>query len=279
MAKIAKAFSPGNISCIFKPYQDKNPRLAGSLGVGFTISEGVIATVKKSATTEILFNNQKITMPTVLDVINAITSEKILVNIKTKLPLGCGFGVSGAAALATALAINKLLDLKKTNQDLAIIAHTQEVKNKTGLGDVANQFFGGFLLKKKPSSYFTVIKVPIEEKAVYCKAFGPLSTKSVLSDKKLIVAINKAANKALKKLENELSKKSVLTLGEVFTISKQFVTESGLLKDMQVKNTILEIEKNGGHATMIILGNSVMSDINFPGATKYFLSEKGAILL
>ncbi len=276
---IVKAFAPANISCIFKVYKHKNPRLAGSWGLGFTLSEGVVVSVKKTNATSVLFNGKKVDMPTVFDVVCALTTQNILITIETKLPLGCGFGVSGAAALATVYAVNKLLDLKKTKKELAIIAHTAEVKNKTGLGDVANQFFGGVLFKKKPSSNFSVIKIPLKEKTVYCRVFSPLSTKSVLSNSKLLVHVDEAAKEALGEIANELSEKNVLTLAKILSISKQFAVSSGLLKEKDVIRAIEEIENKRGNATMIMLGNTIVSNISFAGATKFFLSQKGAMLL
>lgn len=276
---IVKAFSPANISCIFKVYKHKNPRLSGSWGLGFTLSEGVVVSVKKTNATIILFNGKKVDMPSVFDVVRALTARNILITINTKLPLGCGFGISGAAALATAYALNKLLDLKKTKKELAIIAHTAEVKNKTGLGDVASQFFGGVIFKKKPSSHFSVIKIPLKEKTVYCRVFSPLSTKNVLINSKLLVHLERAAKESLGEIANELNEKNVLTLPKILSISKKFAEASGLLKEKDVIQVIEEVEKKGGNATMIMLGNAVVSNISFVGATKFFLSQKRAMLL
>ena len=276
---IVKAFAPANISCIFKVYKHKNPRLAGSWGLGFTLSEGVVVSVKKTNATSVLFNGKKVDMPTVFDVVRALTARNILITINTKLPLGCGFGLSGAAALATAYAVNKLLDLKNPKKELAIIAHTAEVKNKTGLGDVANQFFGGVIFKKKPSSSFSVIKIPLKEKAVYSRVFSPLSTKNVLSNSKLLVHIDKAAKEALGEMANVLSEKNVLTLSRILSISKQFAKDSGLLQEEDVIRAIEEVEKKGGNATMIMLGNAVVSNIPFSDAAKFFLSQKRAMIL
>ncbi len=278
MKEHVRAFAPANISLVFKAYKRKNPRMSGSWGVGFTLTEGVVVEVEKALKTQILFNGAQIHMPTISDVLQSITKEKILLRIETKLPLGCGFGISGATALAAAYAINKLLQLQIPKEELAAIAHTAEVRNKTGLGDVTNQFFGGFLFKGKPSSFFSVTQIPFTKKVVYCRVFGALSTKGVLKDRVLLQKINKVATKKLLAIKNILDKKT-LFLEDIFSISKQFVVESGLLKNGEVKKTIEEIEKKGGHATMIILGNAVVSNIAFSGATRFSLSKKGAIVL
>jgi pantoate kinase len=197
MKHSVKAFAPGNISCIFQIHEDIDPAKMGSMGLGFTINKGVTVDVQEANKTEIFFNGEKIEFSTVRSVVNQLIShpefisgssfyqtgkmlkyyEKhyllrrvavqhdefgIAVHISSDLPLGGGFGISGASALATAYAINDLFNLKKTKLDLAKIAHIAEIENKTGLGDVTNQYFGGCLLKTVPSSEFKVHRLAIE---------------------------------------------------------------------------------------------------------------------
>lgn len=279
MASEARAFAPANISCIFRIHIHKNPRWAGSCGVGFTLNKGVIVNVKKAKKTEVLFNNRKINFPAVRDAVNKLTREKVNVNIKSKLPLGCGFGLSGACALATAYALNKLLNLKKSKRELAIIAHTAEAENKTGLGDVVNQYYGGFCVKLKPSPYFVVKKLPIKNVDLYCKCFSRLPTKSVIANLKIRNRINNAASIALIKIKKLMAQKNNIKFGDVIKISKEFASNSGLLMDKRVMQTIKSIEQNGGNASMIMLGNSVFSDKPFKGCIKLKISNKGAHLL
>ncbi len=277
--QFAKAFAPGNISCIFKIHSDPNPVKMGSLGMGFTINEGVIVAVGKAEKTTIHFNNDLIDFPTVATVLDSLTKEPVAVTIATKLPLGSGFGLSGASSLATAYAINALLRLNKTNKDLAIIAHTAEVSNKTGLGDVTNQYFGGMLVKFKPSSDFVVEKLSLVNCKVYCKYISKLSTSSILTNSGLVEAINLAADEALQSIEILLQQTKTPPLGDILSISKNFAIKSGLLQDEQVKQIIERIEANNGHASMIMLGNAVMSDIPFEGATEYTISDVCAHLV
>ena len=181
----SKAFAPANISCIFKIYYHRNPRWMGSYGVGFTLNEGVVVEAEKSKRNEIIFNNEPINFPTVRSAAKRLTNRNLKINIKSKLPLGCGFGLSGASALAAAYAVNKLLNLKKTKKELGIIAHTADAENRTGLGDVVNQFYGGFCLKLKPSSSFEIITIPLNNINVYCRYFSKISTKSVITNIKI----------------------------------------------------------------------------------------------
>jgi len=276
--QIVKSFAPANISCIFKIYEHKAPRWMGSYGVGFTLNEGVIVTVEKSKKKEVVFNNISINFPTVKSVIESLTKEKLRIYIKSKLPLGCGFGLSGASALATAYAVNELLKLKKSSKELAIIAHIAEVENKTGLGDVVNQFYGGFFAKFKPSSYFVVKRIPINNVDVYCRYFSKISTKSIITNPKLKNKINKSASIGLNKIQ-ELIKNKNIKLGDIIKISKEFAVNSRLLKDKKTIETIKNIEENNGNASMIMLGNAVFSDKPFKGAKKIKVIDKGTSLL
>lgn len=296
-----KAFAPANISLIFQTFEHTNPRFKGSFGLGFTVNEGVYVTASKAKKTEIFFNDQKINLPTVENVIRKLlekysssersesrsnikqkfstsSNSNIKIDISSKLPLGCGFGISGAATLATAFAVNKLFTLNKSDKQLAILAHTAEVEEQTGLGDVINQFFGGFLLKTKPSSYFVVNKLPINNIPIYYKVFGEIKTKSIISNSKQLEKINKIGVLSLKQIENLIAQKNA-SLPKILDISKEFAIKSGLLKQEELITMINKIEQQKGHATMIMLGNSLLSDMPFEGCKKLIISKNKACLL
>ena len=299
----AKAFAPANISCIFVIKKTEKPEKSGSLGMGFTVNKGVLVTVKKLYNNKkfikkinnnlksnkkiinndkknqniIYFNNKKIDFTTVNSVAEKLTDEKLIVSIKSDFPLGMGFGISGAAAIATSYALNKLLKLKKSKKELAMIAHVAEVVNSTGLGDVVNQYFGGFLAKYEPSCKFKAVRLPIKNRAVYCKYFSPIETKKVISDEKIKNKVNNAGIEALNKIK-ALNNKNT-NLKTIMKISKEFSINSGLLKNKKVIDAIKNIENDNGNASMIMLGNAVFSDIKFDGSRKLIIKDKGAYLL
>ena len=279
---MASAFAPGNISCIFKIIPHTDPARMHSLGMGFTVKDGVEVTVSENDSTKLLFNGEEIDFPTVQAVINRLSpiTEGIKVDITTSLPLGCGFGLSGAASLATAYAINRFLELGKTNQELAMITHIAEVENRTGLGDVCSQYHGGCLVKLKEGAPLVADKLPISNQPIYYRYFGPIHTSEVLRNPKQTVRINNAADTALTTLQQLTH---TMTDTELFTscfaVSKQFSVESGLLSDERVVNTITQIEEVGGVASMIMLGNGVFSTHAFEGATETQLSHNPAQLI
>ncbi len=281
---MASAFAPGNISCVFKIIPHPDPARMHSLGMGFTIKEGVQVSVSKQRQTRVLFNGKDINFPTVRAVVHQLIKDTnisgVVVDLTSPLPLGCGFGLSGAAALATAYALNKLIGTQKENEELAMIAHVAEVENRTGLGDVCSQYHGGCLVKLKEGAPLVADKLSIPEQPIYYRYFGPIRTSEVLRDKEQTKHINRAADTALtilQKLTRTQSNPDLFT--ECFAVAKQFSVDSGLLNDTRVIETVAQIEAAGGVASMIMLGNGVFSTHAFDGATETQLINNPARLI
>lgn len=281
---MASAFAPGNISCVFKIIPHADPALMHSLGMGFTVKEGVQATVSEYDQTKVLFNGEEINFPTVRAVVNKLIQNTntagIKVNLTSPLPLGCGFGLSGAASLATAYALNEVIRIEKENEELAMIAHVAEVENRTGLGDVCSQYHGGCLVKLKEGAPLVADKLPIPEQPIYYRYFGPIQTSEVLRDSEQTKRINCAADAALAALQRLIHIPSNPELFTAcFAVAKQFSVESGLLSDARVIDTIAQIESADGVASMIMLGNGVFSTHAFDGATETRLAKNPARLI
>ena len=68
-------------------------------------------------------------------------------------------------------------------------------------------------------------------------------------------------------------------LKNLIKISKEFSINSGLLKSKKTINIIKNIENKDGNASMIMLGNSVFSDIYFKGSKELIIKDKSACLL
>ena len=291
---MARAFAPGNISCVFKVIPHPDATRMHSLGMGFTITEGVEVTVSDHHETEVLFNGEDINFPTVRAVADRLIQNTRVAGVKVSLisplPLGCGFGLSGAAALATAYALNELLHLHKNTESLAMIAHVAEVENRTGLGDVCSQYHGGYLVKLKEGASLVADRLPIAEQPIYYRYFGPIQTSEVLGNREQTLRINRAADIALDALRTLTHADAEVPLANsvpgstelfnaCFAVSKQFSVESGLLSDARVIDTIAQIETEGGVASMIMLGNGVFSTHPFAGAEKTRLVNNPARLI
>jgi pantoate kinase len=161
-----------------------------------------------------------------------------------------------------------------------MIAHVAEVENRTGLGDVCSQYHGGCLVKLKEGAPLVADRLPIAEQPIYYRYFGPIQTSEVLGNKEQTARINRAADVALNVLQTLTSAKPNPELfNACFAVSKRFSVESGLLSDVQVIDTIVQIEAEGGVASMIMLGNGVFSTHPFEEAVETKLVHNPARLI
>lgn len=249
---IGKAFAPSHITGFFYAHDDPDPLKMGSCGCGFTLESGVHTTAWPSSATEVYVDGMPSEASTTRTVIELLTDKPVHVESDIDLPIGGGFGASGAGAFSTALALNSALGLGKTYNELAYAAHVAELKNKTGLGDVAGMTLGGIVIRLKPGTPFTLDRIPVETKDIYCVHFGPISTKGVLSDAREKARINDSGKRCL----NELLKKP--TFEHFMRLSRGFSVETGLISDKAL-DAVEAVEAFDGMASMAMLGDTVFS--------------------
>ncbi len=208
----AKAFSPAHITGFFKAELDgKEPNQLGSLGAGFSIQKGVKTTVNVRSKTEHDINNYAIRVKGFntgdIRVSEYVLNEFLLdgkyfdVTHEIDVPVGYGFGCSGAVALSLAIALNDALKYGYTKTKVAQIAHKAEIKCQTGLGDVLASYHGGFEIRTKsgaPGVGEVQRIIPKEKLEVMIICFNPISTKKFLKEK--ISLINGLGGKMVQKL-------------------------------------------------------------------------------
>ncbi len=276
----ARAFAPAHISGIFIIDIKKDPIHSGSMGAGISLENGAVTTVRYAKETAIKINGDVCEASTTLSAIRLLTKKPVLVETTLSVPIGAGFGASAAGALSTALAVNKALSLNMTFNDLAKAAHIAEVKNRTGLGDVAGMICGGIDIKKHAGipPIGNIDRIPCSDEIISWVCFGEISTKSVLSDDIKKKSINKVGRIRLK----ELLKKP--TIDNFFMQSSTFAKEIDLMSQ-QVRDAIEAVEAAGGLASQAMLGDTVFA-LNDNGALSGFgevhnsrISHAGAHLL
>jgi pantoate kinase len=138
MTEVAQAFVPGHVTGFFTVDRDDDPLVAGSRGAGLALSAGVTVTVRPAGERTVALNGESVDVEAVERVLDALEAS-VAVRAVTDLPVGSGFGVSGAMALGAALATNDVLDRRLSTYELATVAHGAEVQAGTGLGDVVAQ--------------------------------------------------------------------------------------------------------------------------------------------
>ncbi len=135
------------------------------------------------------------------------------------LPMGCGYGTSGAGALSLSLALNEALGSNLTRVEAAQIAHKAEVKNKTGLGTVTSAFCGGLVIRTGPGAPGVAqVKriIPSSSMRVVSAAFGPISTAGVLSNSSLKKRINRCGRRLVSLQANNPETSTFLRLSWKF---------------------------------------------------------------
>lgn len=274
----ATAFCPANISLVFETYPADPPHGRGSLGVGITLDAGVTVKVSRGepgTASLILVGGAPWEFPTVRSVLAALTAGPLRVEIDAAFPFGCGFGMSGASALATALAVNQLLALGHDRLVLGMIAHHAEVDNATGLGDVGGQYNGGIMIKTRKHQPLSVEHLPIPPQTLHYRVHGPILTSEVINSPDKLRHINAAGHAALAEIAAEGPS---LTMVRLFEISHTFARRSCLLQSPSVAASIAAAGAAGHAATMIMLGEAVISTGPFPGSRPAGIAFGGAML-
>jgi pantoate kinase len=250
MADVAQAFVPGHVTGFFTTNPDPDPTKAGSRGGGITLSDGVTVTVRPADEVSIVCNGTEIEMEAVERVLDALEARAEVRGV-TDLPLGSGFGVSGAMALGAALATNAAFDRRLSENELLTIAHGAEVQAGTGLGDVVAQGRGGVPIRLEPGGPQNNLLdgIPTQGRIEYY-VIGELSTDDVLSDDTELVTT--AGKQALSQVVGEP------TMETLMRASRQFARESDLLTP-DVRDVIDDVAGVGGTAAMAMLGETVFA--------------------
>jgi pantoate kinase len=251
----AKGYAPGHITGFFQIHEHENPHRKGSTGCGIVLNGGVTTEVRAGELiekTEILLNGKEVEGRTTRTVAEMITDVPVRINSWAEIPIGCGFGASGAGALGTAYALNRALSLNQTAKSLTEYAHVAEVVNRSGLGDIAAQSNGGVVIRLQPggSEFGLVDGIPAHEARVYCIVLGEISTNSVLKDQAAAERINAAGKAAM----SELLKKP--TLENFMFQAKEFASKTDLMSS-RAKDIIEAANATGGMASQAMLGDTV----------------------
>ncbi|PSQ44005.1 sugar kinase [Halobacteriales archaeon SW_7_68_16] len=245
-----RAFVPGHVSGFLVPHHDDDPTAAGSQGAGVTLTDGVAVAVSPADETTVVIDGEDVEMAAVERTLSAL-SVRGRVEVETDLPVGAGFGVSGAAALGAALAANAAVGLDLSRNELATVAHGAEVQAGTGLGDVAAMVAGGIPIRLEPGgpNENLIDAVPARCRVEY-RSFGGRDTEAVLAGD--TGAIERAGERALSIVVSEP------TVDGLMRASRQFSREADLLTD-RVRTAIREVGEVDGTAAMAMFGETVFA--------------------
>ena len=248
MADSARAFVPGHVTGFFSAHPDDDPTKAGSRGAGVALADGVTVRVEPGDGLEL--DGDPAEVEAVDRVLSALRTDARVV-AETDLPLGSGFGVSGALALGTALAANAAFDRGLSENELVTVAHGAEVQAGTGLGDVVGQARGGFPVRLEPGApaHGEMDGLPANGRLEYV-TFGERSTEAVISGD--TAELTAAGRRALSTLVSDPR------LETFMRASRGFAREADLLTP-RVREAVRDVADAGGEASMAMLGETVFA--------------------
>jgi pantoate kinase len=250
MDDVVRAFVPGHVTGFFSVHRDDDPTRAGSTGAGVTLSEGVTVEVAYAPETSMTLDGGPVEVSAVERVLDAL-SVTASVRAVSDVPLGAGFGVSGAMALGTALAANELFAAELSVNELVTVAHGAEVQAGTGLGDVVAQARGGVPIRLEPGGphHGVLDGIPARGRVEYV-SFGELETSGVVDGD--TDAIDQAGRQARSKLVKKP------TMERFMFASRRFARETDLMPP-SVAETVEVVAAVDGEATMAMLGETVFA--------------------
>lgn len=242
-------FVPAHVTGFFAVYRKSEARTTGSTGAGVTLTDGVTVTVSAGERSLVL-DGSAVEIPAVDSVLGELAVDA-QVEASSDVPLGSGFGVSGAVALGTAFAANRYFGCERSEEELAMLAHVGDIEANTGLGDVVSQLHGGAPIRYRAGGpgIGRIDGIPDRRRIEYL-TLGDLDTREVLAGD--TSAITAAGESALDEL------RETPTLEQFWRISKRFARESGLLTS-ELHSIIDAVETAGGQATMGMLGETVIA--------------------
>lgn len=260
------AFVPAHISGFFQPCDASTPERMGSRNCGPCLDFGVRTEVKVESSDRnevaVFINGRPApdakTTLTAAEQILSLTGASFRVRIDhfTEVPVGAGYGASGAGALGTAFSLARALRLSLPRGKLVAAAHVAEVTCYTGLGDVGAQACGGLVIGLEPGAppygKWRRIRVPPGFKVI-CATLGPIPSKKLLSEADFRRRAGEFGAIALNKV---LERPNIHTF---VTASKEFAEKLGLFDD-ELRELAREAEKSGAiGASQVMIGRAVFA--------------------
>ncbi len=167
---------PISVSALWFPIVG-DPSTSGSVGISLTLEPFLIAEVRRGEGVKL--NGEKVNIPNVEYLEKKL--GKVSLDIYSRLPLGFGYGMSGAISLAYALGVSELSSVKR---EYAVeVAHESDVVSGNGLGDVVSELVGGVVCREEagPPSRAIARRINVNDENLFTKIVEKLPTSSVIS--------------------------------------------------------------------------------------------------
>lgn len=231
--------APGSVTTLFAPVED------GAHGVSFATEDGVVADVSPADGISVTLDGEPTDFEPVELACEAL-GVVARVDLTAEVPVGRGFGASGAATLATVLAARAEFGLGRDRDELVEVAARAEIEAGTGLGDVYVQDLGGLVWNVGEGRQRRAVTTPVEY-----ASFDAIATADVLGDEGAMDRVRAAADEAFAGFDPDAG------LLELFERSWSFARATGLATD-RVRAAVERVTDEGGAATMAMVGETVV---------------------
>jgi pantoate kinase len=264
--RAARAFAPGHLTGLFAPAESgPDPRARGSVGAGLVLDAGVhaFARFRPGGPSKVRIRGDAgSAFPISYDVAHRLLAGRpgtLGVELRHELPIGQGFGMSAAGALATSFAVATVLGVPRTR---AIeIAHLADLFGGGGLGGVAAILEGGFELRERPGipPYGRVRHRPLEVPIFVSVVGRPVPSPDLLADPAFLRRVERAAAPGLARL---LSRPSL----EAFLEASERFTDALRLGSVKLRRVIPELRATGSPVAQAMFGESLFAVPGTEGA-------------
>jgi pantothenate kinase (EC 2.7.1.33) len=215
MVRVAMVDVPLHITSMWLPRYMDDPATTGSLGAGVVIRPGVKLTVRLGG---------KESSVGLINQVLAKFNVDAIVSYESPVELGVGYGMSAALTLGTAVGVAALLG--RSVIEAAKVAHVVEVENRTGLGDVIAEYYGGGIevrVRPGPPGVGLLDRVPYPEDLVVLTVdLGRGSTPTMLRE--LANKLNEIGPRYIEKMINEPTYENFVSLSREFSREIGFLT-------------------------------------------------------
>ncbi|MBA7575969.1 Homoserine kinase [subsurface metagenome] len=268
-----------------------NPLFKGSRGAGFSLSRGVYTEVNYSDNHKhhIFFNGQeralgeaRVTNSVLCQILEIIQERSpidfgITINHNFEIPMSSGYGSSASGALGASYALNELLDLNLSKEEIFGIAHKTEVAESSGLGDVIALYAGGWEYRLKegaPTIGATASMILDDTYKIATISFGELKTSSIIRDKQWKKRVNLAGKECLSNFIKKPTVENFAKQSYEFSVKSKLASKDIIdFYDQTKDNVFLKGQIMLGNGVFILYKND--SDIkNIEGLKKETICEK-----
>ena len=247
------AFCPAHITGFFRMEVGKTPETTGSVGAGFSITEGVTTTIDIDSAESPPRGIAEYVTEQFLDMIGE-ADRAVSIYHDAGVPSGYGLGSSGAVALSTAIALNGALGAGLDKEVLGQLAHRAEIHYNSGLGDVMAAYTGGFEIRISPGApgYGAIRSINIGNVDALIVCLAPRSTSEILADTGLVNGIGGAMMRDMMACPD----------AETFQrLSMEFAIRSGLVTP-DIWQVASQLGKLGIYCGVAMLGETVFALVN-----------------